>query len=1194
MLMQSWLHEMLEQRNCPQPDRRWLYAYRLDLDEYFSLKAVLCDALQGSQVAAFVKRNRIFSALFVLYAAEWWRREYSGGAWRWSSILESLGIKSELLAPNERTDTVLTGFAYWGLRPTGEGKKYFGAIVAHGGLPLKMIGHGDGKFAAIMATVLRQAARYRWNEGQVADAVAEHALGLPESLCQREIYELVAQMVMTALRLKQEYRIEGTADPISALDQAYPDWRGEFPLALDDDAAQRLLVGLVREVNQTSLANELAAFSVIRVLVPIADGMYTLQSSIAHPSVLSAESLVAQFELASAEVLPRYFNIDVAVNDRVPLTVGRQILGTQNASVSLAAQRSKWVASDALNEHLLFLRDTTGDLHDGPVAIPGGESIYLDEPLVFADRDHMLRFVGSGNLRLPEAEGFLAISDDALIQDTDQGDSPLLIGRVDFSSCSLRVFRITTGAVVSQNGEEWHVTLNQTSKLASNYVLEGQRLPFHSRPWPVFKGMPKVARYSESGERALISSASQKLYVAGTDRTVKAIDARGLLDLIVIDGEEQLARLRFVVIDKRAEERFVSASVPTEGEIRLSGWHVNDIALARADEVNAQMSFDGDGVSIKLNAADAPPDQIRLAMKWPNSRYDVHVSLPFPATGGRVYDIDGNSIESGQTLALRRLAGTRVQIFDQNPNTPKRYEIVLSLLSTSSIGRQLELDLKIPIDLKKGVAEVRLLDLYPEIESLLGFSEELDASVKLTLLISDCPGLWLKIVRYDTLLEHHVMSVGLPQTYLRSRGPDELFSIQILATPLTIARPEHVTLTQVCSEGVPTGMWGIEELDAGLSPWLIFPGQNSAVQFRPLLFDGGIGTRGNSSDAEVARCALARAMLIPDQTLRSEAIAGAIDEMVLDFMHPSWPFLDQLWTSFGKLPLCSIDPFKILAARPDWVVAVLMRSQLKLPDLFNFVSQLKRQLGLVLELASISAWRDAINRLRKYWVQLVGEEAAKLTFNMIVKERLDGIAFEFQSLQVILDLLLFETAGGVGQSLIEIQRKSASDPATFSRELWSGADSTLMRYLLRTHADDRHWPEQRFFKEQALPALLDGLSDGIGTKLEPRMKSLFWVATNDFKMSVANAPVICAIWAVANVDLDWWLDSARRAALRRLRAFDVAWFEECYRKTLASCMAFGLLMPLTTAPHPTDSNSGGKPTIRRIPAGSRTVLRTSP
>jgi hypothetical protein len=239
---------------------------------------------------------------------------------------------------------------------------------------------------------------------------------------------------------------------------------------------------------------------------------------------------------------------------------------------------------------------------------------------------------------------------------------------------------------------------------------------------------------------------------------------------------------------------------------------------------------------------------------------------------------------------------------------------------------------------------------------------------------------------------------------------------------------------------------------------------------------------------------------------------------------------------------------------------------------------------------------EFLNHLRKYWVQLVGEEVAKLTFNMVVKERLNGIAFEFQSLQVILDLLLFETIGDIGQSLIEIQRMSAGDPNAFSRELWSGSDSTLMRYLLRAHADDyvARWPEKRFFSEQALPALSERLSDKFKVKLEPYMRSLFWVEPNDFRMSIVNAPVICAIWVVASVDLQWWQDPARRAALRRLRAFDVAWFEECYRKTLASCMAFGLLQPQGYSSSSTDSNSAGRPTIRRIPAGSRTVLRTSP
>jgi len=205
---------------------------------------------------------------------------------------------------------------------------------------------------------------------------------------------------------------------------------------------------------------------------------------------------------------------------------------------------------------------------------------------------------------------------------------------------------------------------------------------------------------------------------------------------------------------------------------------------------------------------------------------------------------------------------------------------------------------------------------------------------------------------------------------------------------------------------------------------------------------------------------------------------------------------------------------------------------------------------------------------------------------MVVKERLQGIALEYQSLQLIVDLLLFETVGEAGESLLEIQRRSINDLCVFARELWSGADSMLMRHLLRAHANDVHWPEPRFFREQALPALLDGVSEECGQKLAPRMKSFFWVATGDFKMSVANAPVICAIWSATNIDLDWWLDSGRRSALRRLRAFDSAWFDECYRTTLASCMAFGLLQPKIPAHPHVDPGASSAPQVRRVAAGA--------
>lgn len=160
----------------------------------------------------------------------------------------------------------------------------------------------------------------------------------------------------------------------------------------------------------------------------------------------------------------------------------------QEASVSLAAQRCRWLATDAMNEHLLYLRGPAGDIHDGPIAIPGGEAISLVEPLVFADREHQFRFIASGNVQLPDSEAIVAIGDDAQIQ-VKEGRIAELIGRVELASNSFRLFRLKSDALVRQSDDEWHVKLGQSTKLASSYVLEGQRLPFNTRPWPIFKGM---------------------------------------------------------------------------------------------------------------------------------------------------------------------------------------------------------------------------------------------------------------------------------------------------------------------------------------------------------------------------------------------------------------------------------------------------------------------------------------------------------------------------------------------------------------------------------------------------------------------------------------------------------------------------------------------------------------------------------
>ncbi len=181
MTPEKHLLELLKIRGLERADGRMLYAYRLTNEEYQSLRQMLGFATEFGDLDSVAKRIRDSPALFVLYAAEWWRREYSGGAWRWSSMLGKCE-GGDTLNSTIRTACVERGFAYWGHRPEGTGKKFFGAIVAHGGLPLHFIGCGKGKLSDMMDAMLRQAARYHWDKAQIVHAMEERASELAINL----------------------------------------------------------------------------------------------------------------------------------------------------------------------------------------------------------------------------------------------------------------------------------------------------------------------------------------------------------------------------------------------------------------------------------------------------------------------------------------------------------------------------------------------------------------------------------------------------------------------------------------------------------------------------------------------------------------------------------------------------------------------------------------------------------------------------------------------------------------------------------------------------------------------------------------------------------------------------------------------------------------------------------------------------
>lgn len=189
-------------------------------DDYIELGHQLAGAVASAGGIAELAeislgRPPIFSppAAFVLYASEWWKREYAGGAWslvtplskRWDPLPDSF-------SPQLRSRFVSRGLAFWGLTTQDRGKTYIGPIVTNNGIPMRLLATSSGAVATLLGQVLKQASRFGWGLAQVQVAVAERSFNcLLRTVSNRWLQNFLAKFVEAALHLRDEYQLQSVA-----------------------------------------------------------------------------------------------------------------------------------------------------------------------------------------------------------------------------------------------------------------------------------------------------------------------------------------------------------------------------------------------------------------------------------------------------------------------------------------------------------------------------------------------------------------------------------------------------------------------------------------------------------------------------------------------------------------------------------------------------------------------------------------------------------------------------------------------------------------------------------------------------------------------------------------------------------------------------------------------------------------------
>ena len=1125
-----------------------LFRYRLLPDEFSSLKEVLRQTCAGRPLATIAAFNLSFPGAFVMFGAEWWKREYGGGVWSWPLIIQAFGADPDSWLPNQRTASVLSGLKFWGHSVHRAGRAYLGSVITQGGIPQALLSDGHGPITGLLVSAGKRAGQLNARGDEIIAIVRDYQDRLQQSLQRDEFIELIARTIDAVLALQNEFSLRGNAkECIDRLDSIAPDWKDRFPLPLENSATATLLQRLIEGVIGPEPDASAFQLTVERYL-RLSAGHYQLTSKLIQPATLSAQQLASLLHVPE-DSLPRHVALEMETTQRELISEARRLLGASPIVFGLSTPRKYWVDQEAAAEHLLHAE--LSGMVAAPQPLPGGAELDHELPWVFSDEDSTLRLVGVGSQRVRSPFAWICFPKDWTLAPA-QNCAIDIIDSLEIGDTSRLIARATGECwICGPDDARYRIRTNQAGEEPTQYVWQGKRLGFASNPRQVFLGLPRLYCHTPDGNRQVARSNIEWRRAGSKQILGSEFQVSGPVDAILrIDGET-VFRTRMVVLDEGANLAFHSGQTASEGMIEFQGnWGIENLTM-ESSLAKATVKASATGWQVTLAAPSNAPETVTLLLDWQRSVVPLRLPLPFPVSGGRFFNSAGVEIKSGDHLAPRELIGSRLRILDSNPNRPMNYAIQPCLF----IGRQQIIRGEMyRIQMAGSSAEVRLFDYQPAIESLLSRSNALDAVVELTLWVGNQPRQKIFVMRYDCVLELDGNGVAMSQADLQRLSAETLQGIKVLGTRLDDFSRPAIEFLQMESEGIPCGRWFPRTLVTDSKALFVYPAPDSCLQFRPMI----LPSHSADPDALVAAGGLVSAVLLADPDKRRDAIDGALTTMAVDLSNSDWKFVESMWRSLGHLPLSSLDFWRRLIAHHDALVAFTLRPWDDAPsEPATLCRRFTQELGLIWEAIPMSAWRKGFRGLRSYWWDVLGADTAKQVFPLDVDGKVSAIKGICPALSFLLDLLAWEVTGqkSVAHAQMRNLRQGLGEVELCHlayKALWLGEESHLQQVLLHQHLD-AEWPAG--LSDKVIKELLR--NPDTSALLGKHAQRMFWMK-GDYKMSVANVPVVLAFTLATESLSDWWLNPEIQAALKRHQDFDPEWFKIGFEHGIQMCYALNL------------------------------------
>jgi hypothetical protein len=1115
----TYRKDLLFARGLERPTGSPLYTYRFSATEYGELEAglrhFLALKLRSERLGEIVQNHSWIPSLFVLYSAEWWRREYDGSNWSWEPILRQLRADPRGWTPTQRSACVEEGLADWRIKLSqSRGFRFLSSVALQGGLPMKLLAGAQGRLGSLLSRVLRDAAASRAQPNEIEEWIKLLGTNLPETYRRPEIFRLLAEIIVAVLELRSQMASSSNSDPVLTLDRTDPKWRDRFPLPVEDAHARGLLEQLIKEAVISRQPRALVFVTAQRSLE--ADGAnWTLQSTWSLPNIVEGSLIWSTFGVLREVPFPRSLSVQSpqsTMDAQLNLTryAGRdtfRVAGRLPVLTGAAAATEQWMTLTLANG-----MRKTALAHKGDWLAP-------DLPWLFAIDDRVQpQFIRQGSGTVPGSTALVCIPS-TWRGEVPSGSEVLNSGSVNGLHRSVLRFRGSI-KVFDEKGLSFHCRCGDVEE--DKYIgWDGKRsldVEWLS-PKEAFRGTPRLCFHS--GGMTPLPVSTRITWRSNGKILGSLIDAVGPVEGILLNGSEVEWRSRVVLLGRADDVRTGQHNTPMRGVLHFDNWRLAHVTSETAT-VSVTDTVEGPSLSATLEytGEGSPPEFCDLSLYWMHNAQRARIRLPFPASGAHCFDAQGQRLPQNAAFSVEAIFGVRLVAFVARTDSAF---LAFTLCHRSQETSSAKLRLISP-ELGSRI-EVRLIDHLARLHRMLADVDDIDSYVRVELQAGSSPPTALKIARYAASLDRDLES---HHVYLRSASeavPERLGSLVLEAIPLDNPGEEPTRLEPLADERHGF-VWDFPR-QLRTAPWLIVPGRTTAFEVRPLLWAGGDATQNNYAGTE-----LQEALRADDRHERAELLSQAINSLASDFGAAGWQVVEMTACQLPRLPLCALDLWRAFARSAVGQASLALRSH-RLPTrfLYRFITELP----LVLESVPLKVWTDA---MRAFLAFEKGEDLTRTT----LASRVDEIASLQPSLRVLLEVAQTLATGEPTRDVALVMRSRIN----FSKGLFSGDDSQYQE-LLRDTADHM-WPTE--------------LQSEISLARRSAIDHLVRVPSYpSFRDSVINLPLFLGFFAATNVPVAD-LVQRRLSAIRHYQDFCPEWFTQAFDLTVAGCIAAGAIPEL--------------------------------